>query len=299
MIYTITLNPSLDYIVGVEDFKLNMTNRTSSELILAGGKGINVSIVLNNLGVETQALGFIAGFVGDEIECKLKSSGVDCNFISVEQGISRINVKLINNDGTEINGQGPNISATDLDKLFKQLSKISNEDVLVLAGSIPSMIQNTIYKEIMLMLPDVKIVVDATNELLLNVLEHRPFLIKPNNHELGEIFNVELKTKDQVIPYAQKLQDKGAKNVLVSLGKDGAVLVCENGEIYKSDALKGKLINSVGAGDSMVAGFIAGYLDKKDFDYAFKFSICTASASAFSTDLATKDEVLKLYQEFY
>lgn len=296
MIYTLTLNPSLDYIVDVLDFKLNMTNRTNSELILAGGKGINVSLVLKNLGYENVALGFVAGFVGDEIQNQLRKSGVNSKFISVKDGVSRINVKLKNIDGTEINGQGPSIGKNDLDELLKMLSTITTEDILVLAGSIPSSISDTIYKEIMQMLPNVEIVVDATKDLLLNVLEYKPFLIKPNNHELSEIFEVDLKTKEDVIPYAKKLQEKGVKNVLVSLGKEGAVLVCENGETYQSDAPKGNLINSVGAGDSMVAGFIAGYLEKKDYLHAFKMGVCTGSASAFSTNLATKEEVLSLYE---
>lgn len=294
MIYTLTLNPSLDYIVDVEDFKLNMTNRTSSELILPGGKGINVSLVLKNLGYDNVALGFVAGFVGDEIQNNLVRYGVNSKFIELSDGVSRINVKLKNIDGTEINGQGPDISSKDLDKLLDSLSKITPEDVLVLAGSIPSSIPNTIYKDIMKMLPDALIVVDATKELLLNVLEEKPFLIKPNNHELGEIFNVELRTKEDVIPYAKKLQEQGAKNVLISLGKEGGVLVSETGEVYQMDAPKGELINSVGAGDSMVAGFIAGYLEKNDYEYAFKMGICTGSASAFSTNLATKEEVLSL-----
>lgn len=297
MIYTITLNPSLDYIVDVEDFKLNMTNRTSSELILAGGKGINVSLVLKNLGYDSTALGFTAGFVGDEIGNKLQSSGVNADFIKLKSGVSRINVKIKNIDGTEINGMGANISKEELDVLLSKLSKIGKNDILVLAGSIPSSISNDIYKEIMQMLPDALIVVDATKDLLLNVLENKPFLIKPNNHELSEIFNVELNTCDDVIPYAKKMREKGARNVLVSLGGNGAVLVTENDEVFKSDAPKGKLINSVGAGDSMVAGFVAGYLEKNDFEYAFKYAISTGSASAFSENLATKDEVLELFNK--
>ncbi len=297
MIYTLTLNPSLDYIVDVMDFKLNMTNRTSSELILAGGKGINVSLVLKNLGYDNIALGFTAGFVGDEIQNMLIESGINSQFIKVNDGVSRINVKLKNIDGTEINGQGPNISSGDLDELIKKLSKITKDDILVLAGSIPSSVPNTIYKDIMKMFPNIPIVVDATKDLLMNVLEYKPFLIKPNNHELSEIFDVDLKTKDDVIPYAKQLQEKGAKNVLVSLGKEGAVLVCENGDIFKSDAPKGELINSVGAGDSMVAGFLAGYIEKFDYSHAFKLGVCTGSASAFSANLATKDEVYNLYNK--
>lgn len=296
MIYTVTLNPSLDYIVDVVDFKLNMTNRTSTELILAGGKGINVSTVLKNLGYDNIALGFVAGFVGEEIQSKVKKSGINSQFIELENGVSRTNIKIKNVDGTEINGQGPSVSKADVTKLLSKLSSIKKDDILVLAGSIPATISTTIYKEIMQLLPEVLIVVDATGDLLLNVLENKPFLIKPNNHELGELFSVSLSTKKEVIPYAKKLQEKGAKNVLVSLGKQGAVLVAHNGEVYESDAPKGELINSVGAGDSMVAGFIAGYLESKNYEYSFKLSVCSGSASAFSENLATKEEVMNLYK---
>lgn len=297
MIYTVTFNPSLDYIVDVQDFKLNVTNRTDSELMLLGGKGINVSIVLKNLGFDNTALGFVGGFVGDEIVKRLQSSGVSTKFIEVKNGVSRINVKIKNIDGTEINGQGPDISNEELQLLLAKLSCINEDDILVLAGSIPSCISNTIYKEIMQMLPQVKVVVDATNELLLNVLELHPFLIKPNNHELGEIFGVKLTSQEEVIPYAKKLQERGAKNVLVSLGANGAVLVTETGEVYLSDAPKGELINSVGAGDSMVAGFLAGYIETGEFTHSFKLAVCTGSASAFSENLATKEEVLQLYNK--
>lgn len=298
MIYTVTLNPSLDYIVDVLDFKLNFTNRTSSELILPGGKGINVSLVLNNLNFKNIALGFTAGFIGDEIQNKLNDFGVNSQFIHSNNGVSRINVKIKNIDGTEINGQGPDFSTTDLDNLFEKLQTITENDIIILAGSIPASIPNTIYSDIMKLLPNTKVVVDATQNLLKNVLEHKPFLIKPNHHELSEIFNVKLTNHEDVIPYAKKLQEQGAVNVLVSLGSKGAVLVCETGEIYKSYPPKGQLVNSVGAGDSMVAGFIAGYLDKNDYNYAFKMSICTGSASAFSQNLATKDEVIALLDKF-
>lgn len=299
MIYTITLNPSLDYIVLVENFTLNMTNRTNSEMVLVGGKGINVSLVLKNLGHKSTALGFVGGFVGDEITNQLMTNGIDSQFIRVSNGVSRINVKIRNIDGTEINGQGPEISKAELCKLLSKLTHINNNDILVLAGSIPASISNTIYKEIMQLLPQVRIVVDATKELLLNVLELQPFLIKPNNYELGEIFEVKLTTQEEVIPYAEKLQVLGAKNVLVSLGANGAVLVTETGKVYQSDAPTGMLINSVGAGDSMVAGFIAGYLETNDLEHAFKFAVCTGSASAFSENLATKESVLKLYNDQY
>lgn len=293
MIYTVTFNPSLDYIVSVLDFKLGMTNRTASEVMLPGGKGINVSIVLNNLGVETTALGFIAGFTGEEIKRKIKAYGVNTDFIEVKNGVSRINFKLKNIDGTEINGKGPDISDVELSLLMDKLEKLTKNDVLILAGSIPSSISDDIYQKIMKKLEDknILVVVDATSKLLMNVLEYQPFLIKPNHHELGEIFGVELESKSDVILYAQKLQKKGAKNVLVSMGPRGAVLVSEDGAVYEADAPEGKLINSVGAGDSMVAGFLTGYLNRNSYEEAFRMGVATGSASAFSENLATKEEV--------
>ena len=293
MIYTVTFNPSLDYIVSVEDFKLGLTNRTSSELILPGGKGINVSTVLGNLGIENTALGFLAGFTGKEIERRLKEMGVASDFIEINEGVSRINLKLKSIDGTEINGSGPVISPEDVEKLMEKLDKLGEGDVLFLAGSIPTSMPDDMYQKIMAKLDGkgVMIVVDATRDLLLNVLEYHPFLIKPNNHELGEIFDVELLTRESVVPYAKKLQEKGARNVLVSMAGEGAVLIDENGREYMSPVPKGKVVNAVGAGDSMVAGFIAGYLEKKDYEYAFHMGIASGSASAFSEQLATRAEV--------
>ena len=259
MIYTVTFNPSLDYIVSVDDFKLGLTNRTSSELILPGGKGTNVSTVLKNLGFESTALGFVAGFTGNEIVKRLNDMGIKSDFISIENGISRINLKLKSIDGTEINGAGPDISEEKVNKLMDKLNQLKEGDVLVLAGSIPSSMSVNIYRDIMADLKDrgVMIVVDATKDLLLNVLEYHPFLIKPNNHELGEIFDVKLTTREEVIPYGRKLQEKGARNVLVSMAGEGAVLIAEDGQVFDAPAPKGKLINGVGAGDSMVAGFVA------------------------------------------
>ena len=298
MIYTVTFNPSLDYIVSVNDFALGKTNRTKTEQMLAGGKGINVSTVLTNLGVENVALGFVAGFTGKEIERMARESGLRCDFISLEKGCSRINVKMKDFDGTEINGQGPMIDKKAIDCLMNQLRRLNSGDILVLAGSIPSSMPSSIYRDIIVELKEKEIafVVDATNELLLNVLEYAPFLIKPNNHELGEIFGVELKTKESVIPYARKLQEMGAKNVLVSMSKEGAVLLTEEGEVFMLSAPKGTLINAVGAGDSMVAGFLAGWTEKKDYFHAFKMSVACGSASAFSELLATKEEVERIYQ---
>lgn len=293
MVYTVTFNPSLDYIVTVNDFKLGMTNRTASETMLAGGKGINVSILLNNLGIDTTALGFIAGFTGENIQDMLNDMGVTTDFIKVEHGLSRINVKIKNIDGTEVNGMGPEISNEALEALMQKLDAIQEGDVLVLAGSIPASVPKEIYKTIMKRLEEKHIltIVDATSTLLTNVLEHKPFLVKPNQHELGEIFGVTLTTKEEVVPYAQKLKALGARNVLVSMGGKGAVLVAEDGTVYEAEAPKGELKNSVGAGDSMVAGFLYGWLLNKDYEKAFQYGVGTGSASAFSENLATKEEV--------
>lgn len=299
MIYTVTFNPSLDYIVSVDDFKLGLTNRTSSELILPGGKGTNVSTVLKNLGFESTALGFVAGFTGNEIVKRLNDMGIKSDFISIENGISRINLKLKSIDGTEINGAGPDISEEKVNKLMDKLNQLKEGDVLVLAGSIPSSMSDNIYRDIMADLKDrgVMIAVDATKDLLLNVLEYHPFLIKPNNHELGEIFDVKLTTREEVISYGRKLQEKGARNVLVSMAGEGAVLIAEDGQVFDAPAPKGKLINGVGAGDSMVAGFVAGWIEKQDYEYAFHMGVASGSASAFSENLATKEEIINVYNQ--
>lgn len=293
VIYTVTFNPSLDYIVSVKDFRPGMTNRTSSELMLAGGKGINVSIVLGNLGIKSTALGFIAGFTGDEIVRRLHKSGINSEFIKINDGISRINIKLKSIDGTEINGQGPHIDSSHIEQLMNRLRRLESGDILVLAGSIPAGISDNIYKDIMDMLKDkgVQIVVDATSRLLTNVLEYKPFFIKPNQHELGDIFNVTLNTQEEVIPYALKLKKMGAVNVCVSMGGKGAILVADDGNVYKAKSPDGILKNSVGAGDSLVAGFLSGWIEKKDYEYAFRKGVATGSASAFSERLATNGEV--------
>ena len=298
MIYTVTFNPCLDYIVGVEDFQLGMTNRTCSEQMFAGGKGINVSIVLKNLGIESTALGFIAGFTGEEIRRKVEKMGITSEFIQLENGFSRINIKLKSIDGTEINGTGPSIGSEELERLLKILDTLKKGDVLILAGSIPASLPDSIYSDIMERLEEkeVMIVVDATKDLLVNVLKYHPFLIKPNNHELGDIFGVEIRERDQVAPYAKKLQEMGARNVLVSMAGKGAVLLAEDGSVYESPAPKGKLINAVGAGDSMVAGFTAGYMQKGSYEHAFKMGVSTGSASAFSENFATKEEVEAIYK---
>ena len=299
MIYTVTFNPSLDYIVSMKSFEMGMTNRTTQEQMLPGGKGINVSTVLTNLGHESTALGFVAGFTGLEIIRRLEEMKLKNDFIKIDNGFSRINVKLKDFDGTEINGMGPVIDGESQNKLMDKLLAMEEGDTLVLAGSIPESMPATIYHDIMEKLQGrgIRFVVDATKNLLMNVLVFHPFLIKPNNHELGEIFGVELETRESVVPYARKLQEQGARNVLVSMAGQGAVLLDENGEVHMHEAARGKLVNAVGAGDSMVAGFIAGYEEKQDYEHAFRMGISAGSASAFSELLATKEEVMRVYEQ--
>lgn len=298
MIYTVTFNPSLDYIVRVKDFKTGTVNRTYFEQVLPGGKGVNVSFVLKNLGIDSTALGFVAGFTGQEIQKKLSEAGCSTDFIEISTGMTRINFKLKSTEETEINGQGPVIQEKHLEQLYQKLNQLQKKDILVLAGSIPNTLPDRIYCDIMKFLSkkELKVVVDATGELLVNVLEYQPFLIKPNNHELGEIFGKKLTAKTEVLYYAKKMQEKGARNVLVSMAGEGAVFVGENGEEYNSEAPKGNVVNSVGAGDSMVAGFLSGYCKTGDFKEAFKIGIASGSASAFSEFLATQEEVETIYK---
>lgn len=299
MIYTVTFNPSLDYIVSVKDLQMGMTNRTDSELLLPGGKGINVSLVLKNLGILSTAFGFLAGFTGEEIASKLRVAGIQPGFIQLAQGISRINIKLKSVDGTEINGQGPDIDSKNLEDLMQKLDGLRDGDVLVLAGSIPASLPDDIYQTIMQRLEgaNILIAVDATRDLLLNVLSYRPFVIKPNHHELGEIFDVTLETFEEVIPYAKKLQEQGARNVMVSMGQKGGLLLAENGEIIAGPSTNGVIKNSVGAGDSMVAGFLAGWLEQHNYEYAFKMGMAAGGATAYSDYLGTKAEIEAVFQK--
>lgn len=298
MIYTVTFNPSLDYIVSMNGFELGRTNRTTGEQMFPGGKGINVSIVLGNLGIENTALGFTAGFTGEQIEREVQKIGLRTDFIHIEECFSRINVKLKDYDGTEINGMGPEIGKMHVKELFGKLDRLGAGDILVLAGSIPKSLPDSIYSDILGRLQDkgVLFVVDATKDLLLNVLQYKPFLIKPNNYELGEIYDVTLETREEVVPYARKLQEKGARNVLVSMAGQGAVLVDEKNAVHTLAAPQGKLVNAVGAGDSMVAGFVAGWTKQQDYDYAFRMGIAAGSASAFSELLATRQEIEQVYE---
>lgn len=299
MIYTVTFNPSLDYIVSVKDLQMGMTNRTDSELLLPGGKGINVSLVLKNLGIRNTAFGFLAGFTGDEIARELREAGIQPDFIRLDQGISRINMKLKSIDGTEINGQGPDIDAGHLEELMQKLDQLRDGDVLVLAGSIPASLPDNIYQTIMKRLEgrDILIAVDATRDLLLNVLPYRPFVIKPNHHELGEIFDVTLESFEEVIPYARKLQEQGARNVLVSMGKKGGLLLAESGEIIAGPSADGVVRNSVGAGDSMVAGFLAGWQEQHNYEHAFKMGMAAGGATAYSDYLGTRTEMEAIFQK--
>lgn len=307
MIYTVTFNPSLDYVISVEAFECGKINRTVKEALFAGGKGINVSYVLKELGVESTALGFVAGFTGIEFQKRLQEKGIKTEFIQVKDGMTRINVKLredstielktndVIHNKTEINGQGPTVSEDELAQLLDKIKTMSNDDVLVVSGSVSQGVPQSIYADLVKLCneKEICVVVDASSVLLWNVLEHGPFLIKPNKEELEDVFYRDIETKEEVIFYAKELQNRGAKNVLVSLGKDGAVLVAENGQVYEMDAPQGEVINSVGAGDSMVAGFLAGYLATNDYEKALKLGICAGSATAFSEGLARKEDIDK------
>ena len=295
MVYTVTFNPAIDYVVHTGEMKLGATNRSEREEMYFGGKGINVSIVLRELGIKSKALGFTAGFTGEAIEKGLADAGIDTDFVRLETGNSRINVKIKASEETELNGQGPDIDDTSLSALFEKLDRLSDGDTLVLAGSIPSSLPSDIYERILerLSRKKIKAVVDATKDLLLNVLKYKPFLVKPNNHELGEMFGVTLKTDEEIEKYARKLQEMGAVNVLISMAGDGAMLIDEFGKMHRCGVCKGEVKNSVGAGDSMVAGFTAGVING-DYEYALKLGTAAGGATAFSDGLATKEEITEL-----
>ena len=289
MIYTVTLNSSIDHVIEMNELQEGIVNKVNIENFYTGGKGINVSKILKEHGVENIALGFISGFTGKFIKNNLEQCGIKNDFINVLNGYSRINMKIKTNENeTEINGLGPSISSSNIKDLFNQLEKLSSNDILVLAGSIPPSLSDNFYEEIMKQLStkNVKIIVDARNNLLLNVLKYRPFLIKPNHHEISEIFNKEIKTIDELIFHGNKLKEMGAQNVLISMGGDGAILITESNEIYRSNIPKGTLKNSVGSGDSMVGGFITGYLKTNDYKEALKLGAASGSATAYSDDLA-------------
>lgn len=297
MIYTVTFNPAIDYVIHTDAIKNGVTNRSFSEEIYFGGKGINVSFVLNELGIKTKALGFVAGFTGEAIKQYLKDSDIETDFVSLENGFSRINVKIKSEEETEINGRGPDISAEKQEEFLLKTNNIQDGDTVVLAGSIPPSLPDNIYETILERLCDrkIRIVVDAAGDLLKNTLKYRPFLIKPNKAELEELFAKELSSPDQIIQCALALQEMGAQNVLVSMAKDGAILLDSYGKVHHCSAAKGVVVNSVGAGDSMVAGFLAGA--DKDYEYALKLGTASGGATAFSRGLATKCEIEKLLNE--
>lgn len=298
MIYTVTFNPAIDYVLHAEQIHAGCVNRTESEKIFFGGKGINVSAVLAELGVKSKALGFIAGFTGEAIEQGVKGMGIDADFVRLKSGNSRINVKIKADKETEINGQGPHIDDESIKELMDKLDEIQDGDTLVLAGSIPNSLPDDMYEKILSRLSDrdIRIVADASKRLLMNMLKYRPFLIKPNNFELSEIFGVNITTYDEIVEHAVKLQSMGAGNVLVSMAEKGAVLLDERGKLYKCGACTGTVRNSVGAGDSMLAGFIAG-LSNGNYDFALKLGTACGGATAFSDGLAKKELIDKLMEQ--
>ena len=299
MIYTVTLNPSIDYVIKVDKLTTGNINRVNEEHVYPGGKGINVTRILKSLDNDNIALGFVSGFTGDYIINSLQELNLKSDFIKVKEGFTRINVKVKSEEETEINGQGPKISEEELNQFYKVIDKLVDGDILILSGSIPSCLDERLYESIMKKVEDrdIKVIVDATKNLLLNVLKYKPFLIKPNNYELAEMFNVELNSTEDVVFYARKLKEMGAQNVLISMGKDGALLVTENDEVFASSVAKGEVVNSVGAGDSMVAGFIAGYLKSNSYEEALRLGAASGGATAFSSDLATREFIDKLVDE--
>ena len=299
MIYTVTLNPSIDYVIKVDKLTTGNINRVNEEHVYPGGKGINVTRILKSLDNDNIALGFVSGFTGDYIINSLQELNLKSDFIKVKEGFTRINVKVKSEEETEINGQGPKISEEELNQFYKVIDKLVDGDILILSGSIPSCLDERLYESIMKKVEDrdIKVIVDATKNLLLNVLKYKPFLIKPNNHELAEMFNVELNSTEDVVFYARKLKEMGAQNVLISMGKDGALLVTENDEVFASSVAKGEVVNSVGAGDSMVAGFIAGYLKSNSYEEALRLGAASGGATAFSSDLATREFIDILVDE--
>lgn len=298
MIYTVTLNPALDYVMKVGNIRYDDINRSESEEIYYGGKGINVSVILTRLGVENKALGFVGGFTGEKLYEMLKKDGIDCDFNILKNGYTRINVKIKAQTELDVNAQGPAIDEEDIALLLEKLDGIKQGDFLVLAGSIPNTLPDDIYERILLRLDGrgINFVVDATGDLLKNVLKYKPFLIKPNHHELGDLFGVEAKSEQDIVFYAKKLQEMGARNVLVSRAKDGATLIDEQGNVTTFENVEGELVNSVGCGDSMVGGFLAGWIEKGDYSYALKLGAACGNATAFSQELATADEIKNVFE---
>lgn len=301
MVYTVTLNPALDYVMKLKALRTDDINRTDGEEIYYGGKGINVSVILTQLRIPNTALGFLGGFTGKKLEEMLKNDNVSCDFNYLKNGDTRINVKIKADKEIDLNACGPEITKEDMQSFLRKLDGIKSGDYLILAGSIPNTLPDDIYEQILERVGDrnINCVVDATGDLLKNVLKYRPFLIKPNHHELGDLFSVQIKSDDDIVKYSKKLQEMGAKNVLVSMAKDGAMLTDENGNVHKIGNAKGKLINSVGCGDSMVAGFTAGYIKTADYSYALRLGSACGNATAFSEKLATREEIERVFNAEY
>lgn len=301
MVYTVTLNPALDYVMKLKALRTDDINRTDGEEIYYGGKGINVSVILTQLGIPNTALGFLGGFTGKKLEEMLKNDNVSCDFNYLKNGDTRINVKIKADKEIDLNACGPEITKEDMQSFLRKLDGIKSGDYLILAGSIPNTLPDDIYEQILERVGDrnINCVVDATGDLLKNVLKYKPFLIKPNHHELGDLFSVQIKSDDDIVNYSKKLQEMGAKNVLVSMAKDGAMLTDENGCVHKIGNAKGKLINSVGCGDSMVAGFTAGYIKTADYSYALRLGSACGNATAFSEKLATREEIERVFNAEY
>lgn len=299
MIYTLTLNPAIDYTLCVDNFGVSKLNRSTYEDFSIGGKGINVSIILKELGIDSVSLGFVAGFTGQKILEGLSSIGINHDFNILAEGNSRINVKIKSGTETEINSTGPEIDLASQEMLLNKINKLKPEDILVLSGSVPKNLGDDFYEKIIRNTKDknIRIVVDATKSLLLNTLKFKPFLIKPNIDELSELFGIAINNTEDIIKYAKKLQEMGASNVLVSLGKDGAILLDATGTFYKSATPEGKAINTVGAGDSMIAGFLKGIIDKNDTKYALKLATACGSATAFSKGLANYDTITSVFSK--
>lgn len=301
MVYTVTLNPALDYVMKLKALRTDDINRTDGEEIYYGGKGINVSVILTQLGIPNTALGFLGGFTGKKLEEMLKNDNVSCDFNYLKNGDTRINVKIKADKEIDLNACGPEITKEDMQSFLRKLDGIKSGDYLILAGSIPNTLPDDIYEQILERVGDrnINCVVDATGDLLKNVLKYKPFLIKPNHHELGDLFSVQIKSDDDIVKYSKKLQEMGAKNVLVSMAKDGAMLTDENGCVHRIGNAKGKLINSVGCGDSMVAGFTAGYVKTADYSYALRLGSACGNATAFSEKLATREEIERVFNAEY
>ena len=301
MVYTVTLNPALDYVMKLAQLRYDDINRTDGEEIYYGGKGINVSVILSRLSISNTALGFAGGFTGIKLEQMLENDGISFDFNRLEHGSTRINVKIKADREIDLNARGPEITNEDMKKFLEKIDSVMDGDYLVLAGSIPKTLPNDIYEQMLERIKGKKVncVVDATGDLLKNVLKYKPFMIKPNHHELGDLFSVKINDDEDIIKYSKRLQEMGARNVLVSMAEDGAILTDENGKVHKIGNAKGTLVNSVGCGDSMVAGFIAGYIRTNDYSYALRLGSACGNATAFSEELATKEEIEEIFDKEY